>query len=279
MKKISGLLKQHYEKVLLAVSLLLLVGAVVVLFMKTSEAQAALNDYSGQVEKKTGPGIPPIDLRAATNALAAARSIPTLDFSPPHNLIGPIKWQRQADGSILKVSTGREIGPSQVRITRITPMEFKLSIGQGGANGFNFSLRRESATNAFVRYWSTLAATNPSAGKQLDRYVGLNQRDPSGTFALREVTGAPAAAEVTVELLDSGEKIKFTKEKPFQRVEGYRADLAYPLESKVFPARRVGDLITISGEDYIVVDISADGVVLSARSNGKEHKIRFNPNS
>ena len=81
---------------------------------------------------------------------------------------------------------------------------------------------------------------------------------------------------VVVELNDTGEQITLTKDKAFSRVDGYMADLRYPPETKFFLNRRVGDRISIAGEEYNIVAISENEVVLSARSNGKKYTIRYN---
>ena len=77
--------------------------------------------------------------------------------------------------------------------------------------------------------------------------------------------------------------VPVVKEKPFRRVDGYLADLKYDPEKKNWPNLRVGaggpgtPRITINGEDYIVVAITKNEVVLSAKSNDKKTPRPFNP--
>jgi hypothetical protein len=59
------------------------------------------------------------------------------------------------------------------------------------------------------------------------------------------------------------------------RVEGYEADLKYPPESKDFKNLRVGGLVHFAGEDYNIVAITENEVVLSARLNDKKYTVRL----
>jgi len=67
------------------------------------------------------------------------------------------------------------------------------------------------------------------------------------------------------------------KDKPFKRVDGYMADLRYVPEDRRFVGRRVGDRITLAGEDYNIVAITENEVVLSAKSNQKKWTIKYSP--
>jgi hypothetical protein len=74
-----------------------------------------------------------------------------------------------------------------------------------------------------------------------------------------------------LELVDDGELITVSKDKPFQRVDGYAVDLRYPLENRPpWVARRVGDALTFGGENYIIVAITKTEVVVLAKSNQKK---------
>jgi len=61
---------------------------------------------------------------------------------------------------------------------------------------------------------------------------------------------------------------------PYVSTEAYRVDLSYPIENTMFPNKATGDTITLHKEDFIIVDIKPDQVVLSARSNNKRYTIR-----
>ena len=69
-----------------------------------------------------------------------------------------------------------------------------------------------------------------------------------------------------------------TREPTYKRIDGYTADLKYPPENKTWTGRRVGSpQLTFNGEEYNIVAITQNEVVLSAKSNQKKWTITFNP--
>ena len=98
-------------------------------------------------------------------------------------------------------------------------------------------------------------------------------------FTLNSIKGDPLNPDsVELTLTDTGEKVVVTKDKPFQRVDGYTADLKYPPENKNFPpGRRVGALLTFNGENYNIVAIDAGDVILSSQTNQKRTTLRYAP--
>ena len=68
-----------------------------------------------------------------------------------------------------------------------------------------------------------------------------------------------------------------SKDKPFRRVDGYKADLKYDPEEKNWQDQRVDANLKFAGDDYIIVAISENGVVLSAKSNQKKTTLTYNP--
>jgi hypothetical protein len=90
-----------------------------------------------------------------------------------------------------------------------------------------------------------------------------------------EVKGKPEdPSQIIVELNDTKQKAVIAKDKPYERVEGYVADLRYDPEKKSWGERRVGAVLPFNGEDYRVVAITENEVVLSAKSNGKKSTIK-----
>jgi Lhr-like helicase len=57
-------------------------------------------------------------------------------------------------------------------------------------------------------------------------------------------------------------------------VDGHLADLRYPPENRNWSNRREGDRLTFGGEEYNIVAINENEVVLSARS-GKKTTVRM----
>ncbi len=95
-----------------------------------------------------------------------------------------------------------------------------------------------------------------------------------------EVKGKPEEpSQIIVQLNDTGEKAVITKDQPFKRVDGYMADLHYDLEKKNWTHQRVGSRLVFNGEDYNIVAINQNEVVLSAKANGKKWPIKANNSS
>ena len=55
------------------------------------------------------------------------------------------------------------------------------------------------------------------------------------------------------------------------------ADLKFAPENRTYSNRRVGDRIAIAGEEYNIVAITENEVVLSAKSNQKKWTIKYSP--
>jgi hypothetical protein len=68
-----------------------------------------------------------------------------------------------------------------------------------------------------------------------------------------------------------------TKDKPFRRVDGYMADLKYDPEKKNWQGQRLNAVLKFAGDDYIIVAINQDAVILSARSNQKKTTLTYSP--
>jgi hypothetical protein len=261
------LLQQHYEKVLLGLALAALVISGLVLAAQKAREAEELEQYRAERIKRPSFRYTNINWAAYQQALAQGTNAVRVNFAVPrlHNLFGPVKWQRQPDGKLLKIEVGNEIGPEALKITKITPLYLTISLDRvAGSNSFFLGVAREASTNVVLR------RKNPF-------YVTVGSKDRLGIFTLKEVKGTAEDPELVLELGDTGEPASVLKSAPFQKVEGYTASLIYPPEgNRAFTDRRLNDLITLGGEDYIIVAISQNEVVLSSRSNLKRTILRYN---
>jgi hypothetical protein len=87
-------------------------------------------------------------------------------------------------------------------------------------------------------------------------------------------------ASVVLELLDTGEKVTLTKqskEVPYKRIDGYAADVSYPPGGlPPWKNKRVGDMLKFNNEEYKIVAINPNELILSANSNQKKWTIKSN---
>ena len=267
---IVGLVKRHWEKALLALALVGLIGAVIYLNQMKSEESAKIDEYEKGVLRPKVKTYPTLDVNMLSSAMRQATNRVGLQFSPPHNLFNPVKWQkRTATGERIKAETGRELGINALQIAKTTPLATTITLDAPSGSGANMSVTMEgNSTNYYRQRLRAFVSTNTT-----DRVHRTSRAFSLRDFRLTADGGAEADIEVTV---GPSTNVTVTVSKPFIRVESYKADLFYPPENLSLKDRRAGDTLTVAGEDYIIVAISANEVVVSARSNDRRTTIRNN---
>ncbi len=264
-------LKKHYEKVLLGVVLLgLVVGAVFLILMIPSE-RAALLAKSDAIIKKPATPLPALDLSKAATLIGRAGDYRCLDLANTNKVFNPVQWLRKGDdnSTLKKIAFGNEIGIEAVEVSRITPLHttitFEAVLSPPTAEGpgrYDLVVEKEAATRSSQR---------------TRRHTPASLNTKTETFVIREIKGPPEnPTELVIELVDSGERVAVSKEKPFRRVDAYVADFKYAPDNKSWNNQRVGaggpgtPGIMIAGESYILVAINHNEVVFSAKSNQKK---------
>lgn len=257
-------LKQNYEKLLLGVVLLGLMGVVGYMLVVVSNEQQSLIEKTQNVTHPHVTALSNLDLTIAEQSLKRAATPVSLDFGPPgHRLFNPAAWQKAPDGHLV---VRENMGPRALVVTNITPLYFRLSLDKVEPvdNGFKYVIVQENQ-----------AAATASQRYKKSNYCKLN--DQTDAFQLTEVRGKPEdPTELVVKLKDSQETAVIKKDKPFERIDGYMADLHHPLEPKPWLGKRIGATLSFNGEDYTIVAINQNEVVLSAKSNGKKWTIKSN---
>jgi hypothetical protein len=264
LRNISVLLGRHWEKFVLALALIGLIGAVWRLNGEKSAENEKIENYNRGITKRKPNPIPSVDVSQLSAAVAYATNPPKLDFSPPHNLFNPVKWQRRSDGTTIKAETGNELGIKAVQIAKISPLSLIITLDSQTGSGAQMSVTLE--TNRSV-----------AAAQRIRGYVTTNntveRRHNSRVFTMRDFRITPDGPEADIELAD-GTKMTISPSKPFRRVEAFKVDLFYPPEKQSFPDKRVGDSFTVAGETYNIVAITPNEVVVSARSNDRRTTIQ-----
>jgi hypothetical protein len=266
LRKFITLCQANYEKAILILALVGLAGAVVVLYQVSLNEEENLKGYEKEMRQPKGKSMTPISLDRYRSALQLVSQPPALDFGTPHHLFNPVKWQRKlSDGTLIKVQTGKEVGPYAMNLVRVGELFFIVSLDRAASTGgYTLGVTHEGAENPWER-------------RKVPKFVTVSNKPEilkKDLLALREVKGTPEEPELIVELAETGEKISVTKDKPFKRVEGYEVDLSYPLEGKTFTKLRVNSKLHFAGEDYKVVAITPTEVVLSANLNDKKYTVR-----
>jgi hypothetical protein len=259
--------KKHYEKIILSVVLLGLVGALVFLpFMIASDKQKVSEAGNIILSPKVVP-LPELNVTNLSNVLQRLQSPYDLDLATTNRLFNPVEWQRAADNSLIKLKTGKEVGVEAATVTKITPLYLSLTLD---------GVQTNELSTVYIIGVERQAAPTPAMRRKQQRYAALSEK--KDVFTITKVEGAPEnPGQLVLKLADSGEAITLARGKPFQRVEAYAADLRYDPEKKNFLGRREGMPLSFGGEDYIIVAIHQNEVIMSAQSNQKKTTLQYAP--
>ncbi|MFO1487038.1 MAG: hypothetical protein U1F65_01035 [Verrucomicrobiota bacterium] len=255
-------LKKNYEKVLLGLVLLGLVGTVVfLLFYVANEKQAQEERRNKILTRQVKPLDPPA--LATAEELVHRADVPVaLDLSSTNKLFNPGRWVKNANGQPMPSNTGSEV--QRIQVTKSTPLYFTVSFD-------SVSQPDPSVAPRYVVGVDQQAGSRPKGKRVLYLSAG-EKKDP---LILREVKGpAENPTSLVLELTDTGDQITISKDKPFRRVDGYVVDLKYPPENRNYPNKRVDSSILFGGNEYKIVAITQDEVVISA-PNQKHWTIKF----
>jgi hypothetical protein len=269
-------IRKNYEKIILGAVLLGLVGVLACMPVMILYDQDKMRDLRTQyIPHKVDP-LPALDL-SRQNALLARLSAPyPLDFSTTNKLFNPLLWQKDKSGSLIKVTTGHEIGIYAATVTKITPLYLIITLNAVETNGIapRYSVSIEDQTAAI-----------PGQRRKRPHYVSkgetLTDRTVAGKnegFILTDIKGPPANPdELDLKLADTGEAGTLSKSQPFRRVDGYTADIKYEHEKFSATGLRVGDHLAFAGDDYNVIAIDKNDVILLAQSNQKKYTLPYAP--
>ncbi len=257
-------LKKNYEKILLGVVLLGLALAAAFLPFLVSSQKQKLEDVRQTLIPKAPKPLTNLDLTLPTKALQRMTSLAVIDFSTGNKLFNPRPWRKRADGVLIPDT---KVGPAAASITNVTPLYLRITLD---------SVTVSDTGPHYVIGIEKEAARNPSQRPKKQAYCSLNSKND--TFALIGVKGKPEdPSQLVLVLNDTGEQVTISKDKPFQRIDGYMADVRYDPEGRKFSRCRVGTTLAFGGEDYNVVAIAPNEVVISAKSNQKKWTIKNNP--
>jgi hypothetical protein len=258
-------LKKNYEKVLLGVVLLGLAVAVAFLPFKIASEKQTLEDMRNRLIHVKVKPLTNLDLTLPDAVLKRAAAPAMIDLSAPNKLFNPMPWQKAADGHLIKVDAAN-IGPNAATITKMVPLYLKLTL--------NDVTTTDSGSRCKIGVDNEAAVNLKDRKKEKYCKVG----DKNETFSLRDIKvspDTPTNATVELELNDTGQRVALTKDQPFRRIDGYMVDLKYTPEAKTWTSRRVGASLSFNGEDYNIVAITENEVVLSAKSNQKKWTIKY----
>jgi len=263
-------IKKNYEKILLGVVLAGLVAVAVSLLFMVGNEKTAQEERRNRIIAQTPKALQPPDLsRVDLSLKRVAVPQPLILADVNHKLFNPERWQKNPNSpQLIRNPTGREL--EKLEVTGIHDLFFVVSVDTVNAS--------ESGTRYGVSIEQQAAARTGMRGRRTF-YLGKGEKKEYGekkeTFALVEVQGpAENPTTLVLEFSDSDRQIIISREKPFRRVDGHTADLRYAPENKTFMNRRVGDKILVAGEEYTIVNITENDVVVQGK-NLKKWTIKY----
>ena len=264
-------IRKNYEKIILGAVLLGLVGVLAFMPVVIYYDQQKMTDLRNDVTHPKSVPLPPLDLSQQDAVLDKLKSPYQLDFTASNRLFNPVQWQRDKDGTLIKITTGHEVGPGAAVVTKITPLYYIISLDSVATNAlgtpprYTFSVEHQAAAYLSQRRPQHLYAS-----------VGEKTRD--FIIPKQDVKGPPDDPDrLTLRLVDTGAEVTVSKDHPFQRVDGYTADLKYDPEKLNATGLRVGADLKFAGDDYNVIAIDENSVILLAQSNQKKYTLRYAP--
>ena len=193
-----------------------------------------------------------LDLTTNLATLQRLQNPPVVLLSGGHNLFNPVTWKLKPDLSLLKIVSE---GVAALAVTKIQPLLFELSYERPSANGYWIGVRHLSA-KAPTRVYAKL------------------DEEKKEMFTIRKINGEPNdPIDLVLELPDGGGMVTISKEKPYQKVEAYSADLRYEPDNLTFVNKRANDNITFGGESYKIIAITENDVRVEAVSTNKRTTI------
>ena len=255
------LLKKHYEKIVLGGVLLMLAVIAALLPVMISGEVDDLRSKAEAIINLPPKALPPLNVSTQEVILRQLETGIRIDLTTSNKVFNPVLWQKMPDGRLLKIQTGDEVGPRALVVTKQTPLFFavtfdSVSTNDAGVARYVIGVEREAS---------------PDVAKRKKKQFFVNVGNKNEVFQFQEVKGtADGGIELVLDLTDTGESVRLFKDKPFKREDGYTLDLKYDPENKKWTNQRVGGLLKLGGEDYNIVAITKNELVVLAKSNQKK---------
>ena len=255
-------LKKHYEKILLTVALLGSVGLLVSMPFFIAADRKEADSHTNPTTHRPKP-LPELDLTPQEQLIQRLKVPFALDLETTNKLFNPVEWQKTPDGLLVRRES---LGEKAFAVAKITPLCLvleldKVETNELGSARYSIGVQHQAAAKA-------------SQQRMQHRYVSVGEKND--TFQLVSLQGPPEnPSQLTLKLLDSGETVTLQGSTPYKRVDAYSADLRYDPERKNWVNRRTGDALSFGGEDYNIVAIEADKVILSNQSNQKRTEFKY----
>ncbi len=258
-------LKNHYEKIILSIVLLGLVGAVAVLFVQVGSVKSSIK----KVEDTLVAGSKPVQVRPHEEfdaALQMGTNPPAIDLGRGHLLFNPYKWVLDGNQKMIKVDSEEKLGPGAIKVLSVSNLNFTIALvrvsGSGDNPSYQISTKRDVVDRVARNHYMRL----------MDKARPFPYGETTATFTLKEVRGEPAKpAEIVLDFekpedLGGLTEVVLKENEPYIELVGREADLDYPPLKKTFPKVKVGDSLNLGSESYKVIAITDRQVIFEAQN-------------
>jgi hypothetical protein len=251
-------IKKHYEKILLGLVLLGLAAAVAFLPFKIANERQKLTDLADNLVNPKVKELVALNLSPPEAALKRIGAEARLDLSTTNRVFNPMPWQKTVDNRVIPFDDSH-VGPKAVTVVKTAPLYTILSFD---------SLTMSDSGPRYVVGVIKEAATKIS--DRTKHQGGCLLHGKTDVFTLNDVKGPPENPnQLVIAMNDTGETAVLTREQPFKRVDGYLADLKYEPEKRTWLNQRLNATLHFSGDDYKIVAISSNEVVILGPSGKK----------
>jgi hypothetical protein len=262
-------IKRNYEKIILGLVLFGLAGALAFMPVVIIYDQQQMAEAKEHVIHPHPVPLPDLDLTLETNVVNRLQSSYDLDFSTTNKLFNPVMWQKDRNGNLVKAAG---LGPNTAVVTKITPLYYIISLDSVATNAlgtpprYTFSVEHQ-------------AAALPAQRRPQHQYASVGEKVRDFSLPKEQVVNGPPdnPDHLVLKLNDTGAEVTVSESKPFQRVDGYSADLKYDPEKLTATGLRVGADLKFAGDDYNVIAIGENEVILLAQSNQKKYTLPYAP--
>jgi len=260
-------IKRNYEKIILSIVLLGLVGVAGFLPVLIANDQQQMQAMADSLIHPPVRALPDLDTSNQDAVFLKIKNGNSLDFSTTNRLFNPVLWQKDKNGNPIKIVKGTEVGPRAAIVTKITPLYYQVTLD---------SVNTDEVSARYVIAVENQASDNPAQRRPQHHYISLGETN--AIFSLKTIQGPPVnPSELDMVMNDTGQKFTVAPGNPYRRVDGYVADLKYPPENGTFNAQRVGAQLNFAGDQYNIIAIDENDVILLAQSNQKKYILPYTP--
>lgn len=270
LKKLGAAFANHYEKVILSVILLALLGTAAFLPFRVSESRETIRQALERIRSGKKKETQPVDTAQMEQLLRRAKLDPNLSLSGEHNLFNPVVWKKGND-RLFKVVRGDEEGPGGLAVTAIRPLSFVAE----------YDGVQRSGDNLRYRFMVLDETRGGRTSRPRPVYLSEGSGSRNDPFAIAKLNG-PREDPTSIEIRfpDSTSVATVSRETPFRKTAGYEADLVHEKLGTRFSnvRNRQPGGIRLGTQAYNIVAITKDAVTVES-STGKRWTIRLKGSS